>query len=244
MIWIRISDARFLGRIMVRQSKWWIRVDSSIPLVNFGPSDLGLLILIQTIPNEHSLFLSGTFNGIYSWVTIYSSRIQVFTRNRLRVDYYLFFALTGGDQMLIGFASPRSFRYFFVKNTDWPYSKGLLIALTFAAAWPQKPFCLLHWYGQDLKSIPGSFLLPHHLRPFIRNLTSYYINSLSNLTKKVLKIIMLLWWHMDVNGMRKLSNEPYVSIIICDVKYIWNNSYMNCGCRWTWRMIIAVNFPI
>ena len=25
-----------------------------------------------------------------------------------------------------------------------------------------------------------------------------------------------------------------------DVKFIWNNSYMNCGCRWKWRMIIAV----
>ena len=29
-----------------------------------------------------------------------------------------------------------------------------------------------------------------------------------------------------------------------DVKYVWNNSYLNCGCRWRWRMIIAVNFPI
>jgi len=28
------------------------------------------------------------------------------------------------------------------------------------------------------------------------------------------------------------------------VKYIWYNSYLNCGCRWKWRMIIAVNFPI
>ena len=28
-----------------------------------------------------------------------------------------------------------------------------------------------------------------------------------------------------------------------DLKFIWNNSYMNCGCRWKWRMIIAVNFP-
>ena len=27
----------------------------------------------------------------------------------------------------------------------------------------------------------------------------------------------------------------------CDVKYIWNNSNLNCGCRWKWRMIIAVN---
>ena len=29
-----------------------------------------------------------------------------------------------------------------------------------------------------------------------------------------------------------------------DVKYIWNNSFLNCGCRWKWRMIIAINFPI
>jgi len=28
------------------------------------------------------------------------------------------------------------------------------------------------------------------------------------------------------------------------VKYIWNNSYLNCGSRWKWSMIIAVNFPI
>ena len=29
-----------------------------------------------------------------------------------------------------------------------------------------------------------------------------------------------------------------------DVKYIWNNSELNFGLRWKWRMIIAVNFPI
>ena len=29
-----------------------------------------------------------------------------------------------------------------------------------------------------------------------------------------------------------------------NVKCIWNSSYLNCGCRWKWRMIIAVNFPI
>ena len=29
---------------------------------------------------------------------------------------------------------------------------------------------------------------------------------------------------------------------ISDVKYIWNNSYLNCGWRWKWRMIIAINF--
>ena len=26
------------------------------------------------------------------------------------------------------------------------------------------------------------------------------------------------------------------------VKCIWNNSYLNCGCWWKWRMIIPVNF--
>ena len=31
---------------------------------------------------------------------------------------------------------------------------------------------------------------------------------------------------------------------LSDVKHIWNNSYLNCGCRWKWRMIIAVDFPI
>ena len=25
------------------------------------------------------------------------------------------------------------------------------------------------------------------------------------------------------------------------MKYIWNISYLNCGCRWKWRMIIAVS---
>ena len=25
---------------------------------------------------------------------------------------------------------------------------------------------------------------------------------------------------------------------------VWNNSFLNCGCRWEWRMIIAVSFPI
>ena len=30
----------------------------------------------------------------------------------------------------------------------------------------------------------------------------------------------------------------------CFLKYIWNNSYLYCGCRWKWRVIIAVNFPI
>ena len=29
-----------------------------------------------------------------------------------------------------------------------------------------------------------------------------------------------------------------------DVKYKWNNSFLNCGCRWKWRMIIAVNFQL
>ena len=29
-----------------------------------------------------------------------------------------------------------------------------------------------------------------------------------------------------------------------EVFFIWNNSYLYCSCRWKWRVIIAVNFPI
>ena len=29
---------------------------------------------------------------------------------------------------------------------------------------------------------------------------------------------------------------------ISDAKYTWNNSYLNCGWRWKWLLIIAINF--
>ena len=38
--------------------------------------------------------------------------------------------------------------------------------------------------------------------------------------------------------------SSYLPVQWSDVKFIWNNSYLYCGCRWKWRMIIAVNFPI
>ena len=56
------------------------------------------------------------------------------------------------------------------------------------------------------------------------------------------------------NGHVQLSSNPVgtTSVKICLkfvancnlMKYTWNNSILNCGCRWKWRMIIAVNFPI
>ena len=38
--------------------------------------------------------------------------------------------------------------------------------------------------------------------------------------------------------------SSYLPVQWNDVKFIWNNSYLYCGCRWKWRVIIAVNFPI
>ena len=35
---------------------------------------------------------------------------------------------------------------------------------------------------------------------------------------------------------------PYLEIMVCEIYFIWN-SYLHCGCRWKWRVIIAVNFP-
>ena len=46
--------------------------------------------------------------------------------------------------------------------------------------------------------------------------------------------------HLHVTSFILFRITNYFNI----VKYIWNNSYLYCGCRWMWRMIIAVNFPI
>ena len=38
--------------------------------------------------------------------------------------------------------------------------------------------------------------------------------------------------------------SSYLPVQWNDVKYISNNSYLYCSCRWKWSVIIAVNFPI
>ena len=45
-------------------------------------------------------------------------------------------------------------------------------------------------------------------------------------------------WKVHVNS----TKYDIIDTTLYDVKYIWNNSFLNCGCRWKWRMIIAVNF--
>ena len=46
----------------------------------------------------------------------------------------------------------------------------------------------------------------------------------------------------DIHATSKGPREPRDHVI--GVRYIWNNSYLNCGRRLKWRMIIAVTFPI
>ena len=38
--------------------------------------------------------------------------------------------------------------------------------------------------------------------------------------------------------------SSYLPMQWSDVKFIWNTSYLYCSCRWKWRVIIAVSFPI
>ena len=47
-------------------------------------------------------------------------------------------------------------------------------------------------------------------------------------------------WKVHVNSIK----NNIIDTTLYDVEYIWNNSFLNCGCRWKWRMIITVNFPI
>ena len=46
-----------------------------------------------------------------------------------------------------------------------------------------------------------------------------------------------LWSHT-------LGASSHLPVQWNDVTFIWNNSYLYCGCSWKWRVIIAVNFPI
>ena len=44
--------------------------------------------------------------------------------------------------------------------------------------------------------------------------------------------------YSDINNNYEITQHDIISY----VKYIWNNSYLYCGCRWKWRVIIAVKF--
>ena len=70
--------------------------------------------------------------------------------------------------------------------------------------------------------------------------TSRRIGVLSRLRNLILTTAKLTIYKTAVKP-HFLTHFTYCSL---DVKYIWNNSFLNCGCRWKWRMIITVNFPM
>jgi len=56
VIWIRISDPRSLGSWCIKGTdESTLVMDSSVPLMNHDPSDLGSLILIQITSKERTL---------------------------------------------------------------------------------------------------------------------------------------------------------------------------------------------
>ena len=53
MIWIGISDTKSLGSWYIKRTdESTLVMDSSVPLMDHGPRDLGSLILIQITPKE------------------------------------------------------------------------------------------------------------------------------------------------------------------------------------------------
>ena len=52
-----------------------------------------------------------------------------------------------------------------------------------------------------------------------------------------------IWPDLAFGFVHKRSGNEINNKVIY-VKFIWNNSYLYCGCRWKWKVIIAVNFPI
>jgi len=67
VIWIRISDPRSLGSWCIKGTdESTLVTDSWVPLMNYDPSDLGSLILIQFTPKERTLNLFLSFFGWFS----------------------------------------------------------------------------------------------------------------------------------------------------------------------------------
>ena len=56
-------------------------------------------------------------------------------------------------------------------------------------------------------------------------------------SKRWLKGLIMNLQHIFWNTSRLFK----VSLMIITLWSIWNDSFLNCGCRWEWRMIIAVN---
>jgi len=64
MIQIRISDSRSLGSWCIKGTdESTLVMDSSVPLMQYDPCDLGSLILIQIIPKECALRFFSLFQG-------------------------------------------------------------------------------------------------------------------------------------------------------------------------------------
>ena len=79
-------------------------------------------------------------------------------------------------------------------------------------------------------------------------------NEKKNLQMGCLWLSNSFWTHYTYTSYAMLSSGilwsiPRVtyyllSIHASDVKYIWNNTYLNCRCRWKWRMIIATRWTL
>ena len=90
----------------------------------------------------------------------------------------------------------------------------------------QAPGCIVYWV-----------LFRIHVPPLARRWM--VPNQLNPVCNKHVKALLL-----NSNVSQHSCGVRMVHKLRIDVKYIWNNSFLNCDCRWKWRMIIAVNFPI
>ena len=111
---------------------------------------------------------------------------------------------------------------------------------------------LIFWYlffwflgvhiGWDANSLSARML--HLLHQFVPDsyLVTLFLPTSSNTANSLSRIrpdVLIRFYRVP----RRWVGIAFVlgKYQISDVKYIWNNSYLNCGWRWKWRMIIAIN---
>ena len=99
------------------------------------------------------------------------------------------------------------------------------------------PFCFAYIYLCTIKTDRLETANPAN---FINRYL--YIDKLQNTWPLILHFVE--WWTCLLKTIFFWKTDKIWQSIFFLMWSIWNNSFLNCGYRWKWRMIIAVNFPI
>ena len=135
----------------------------------------------------------------------------------------------------------------------WQYERCIILGATkgvssrfFLVIWPQGRYFLCFTKRRITRYLTAWFMIQFSKGRW-RMVITVNVSSFSNWREEAWKNHSTAGFEpvTSVNTrvmLYQLSYEVHDLPHVKDVKYTWNNSYLYCGCRWKWRIIIAVNF--